>query len=199
MVSLIGDQFGIVTRRSDVGTRLDPNERTSLPDARSGLRSHRCRTPWRRRCSRRRRARRSCRRRSATSASSPRRTGPAGRYARVARTALRPARAAREVRGHPSGPADQAARGAGVQDRRLHDGRRGQIAGIGFYLDTIMPLRHTGLERGERRVSNPFAYLTASVLDVSAMRLDEVGAVALESRMALSVGTRRSRCGPGTR
>ena len=31
VVSLIGDQFGIVTRRSDVGTRLDPNERTSLP------------------------------------------------------------------------------------------------------------------------------------------------------------------------
>ena len=31
VVSLIGDQFGIVTRRSDVGTRLDPNERTNLP------------------------------------------------------------------------------------------------------------------------------------------------------------------------
>jgi len=31
VVSLIGDQFSIVTRRSDVGTRLDPNERTSLP------------------------------------------------------------------------------------------------------------------------------------------------------------------------
>ena len=31
VVSLIGDQFGIVTRRSDVGTRLDPNERVSLP------------------------------------------------------------------------------------------------------------------------------------------------------------------------
>jgi len=31
VVSLIGDQFSIVTRRSDVGTRLDPNERVSLP------------------------------------------------------------------------------------------------------------------------------------------------------------------------
>jgi hypothetical protein len=31
VVSLIGDQFAIVTRRSDVGTRLDPNERVSLP------------------------------------------------------------------------------------------------------------------------------------------------------------------------
>jgi hypothetical protein len=35
VVSLIGDQFSIVSRRPDVGTRLDPNERTSLavPDA----------------------------------------------------------------------------------------------------------------------------------------------------------------------
>jgi len=35
VVSLIGDQFSIVSRRPEVGTRLDPNERTSLavPDA----------------------------------------------------------------------------------------------------------------------------------------------------------------------
>jgi hypothetical protein len=31
VVSLIGDQFSVVSRRPDVGTRLDPNERTSLP------------------------------------------------------------------------------------------------------------------------------------------------------------------------
>ena len=31
IVSLIGDQFSVVSRRSDVGTRLDPNERTNLP------------------------------------------------------------------------------------------------------------------------------------------------------------------------
>jgi hypothetical protein len=31
IVSLIGDQFTVVSRRSDVGTRLDPNERTNLP------------------------------------------------------------------------------------------------------------------------------------------------------------------------
>lgn len=31
IVSLIGDQFTIVSRRVDVGTRLDPNERTNLP------------------------------------------------------------------------------------------------------------------------------------------------------------------------
>jgi hypothetical protein len=31
IVSLIGDQFSVVSRRPDVGTRLDPNERTTLP------------------------------------------------------------------------------------------------------------------------------------------------------------------------
>ncbi len=31
VVSLIGDQLGVVSRRPDVGTRLDPNERTNLP------------------------------------------------------------------------------------------------------------------------------------------------------------------------
>lgn len=31
VVSLIGDQFSVVTRRSDVGSRLDPNERINLP------------------------------------------------------------------------------------------------------------------------------------------------------------------------
>lgn len=31
VVSLIGDQFSVVSRRSDAGTRLDPNERTNLP------------------------------------------------------------------------------------------------------------------------------------------------------------------------
>jgi hypothetical protein len=31
IVPLIGDQFSVVSRRSDVGTRLDPNERTVLP------------------------------------------------------------------------------------------------------------------------------------------------------------------------
>ena len=31
IVSLIGDEFSIVSRRLEVGTRLDPNERTALP------------------------------------------------------------------------------------------------------------------------------------------------------------------------
>lgn len=31
VVSLIGDQFTVVSRRPEVGSRLDPNERTSLP------------------------------------------------------------------------------------------------------------------------------------------------------------------------
>jgi len=31
IVSLIGDQFSVVSRRVDVGTRLDPNERVNLP------------------------------------------------------------------------------------------------------------------------------------------------------------------------
>jgi hypothetical protein len=33
VVSLIGDQFSVVSRRPDVGTRLDPNERTNFPVA----------------------------------------------------------------------------------------------------------------------------------------------------------------------
>ena len=31
IVSLIGDEFSVVSRRDDVGTRLDPNERVALP------------------------------------------------------------------------------------------------------------------------------------------------------------------------
>jgi len=31
IVSLIGDEFSVVSRRAEVGTRLDPNERTALP------------------------------------------------------------------------------------------------------------------------------------------------------------------------
>src|SRR6476619_1239019 len=31
IVSLIGDEFSVVSRRNQVGSRLDPNERTPLP------------------------------------------------------------------------------------------------------------------------------------------------------------------------
>src|SRR6187551_1369482 len=31
IVSLIGDEFSVVSRRNEVGSRLDPNERTALP------------------------------------------------------------------------------------------------------------------------------------------------------------------------
>ena len=183
VVSLIGDQFVVVSRRSDVGSRLDPNERTNLPvpdpvfdrvaaaavekallDARPG-------TPVLRTLIRDPRLFALQDKLLTESAES--------HDMRIALHDLLAKAGATDLilvtkqRGEPT---------FGVADGKING--PGWISGIGFYIDNV-----TGMFNSEHRMTGegflaPYAYLSVSLLDMASMRLVK-SAQGLQTTMAL--------------
>ena len=74
---------------------------------------------------------------------------------------------------------------------RDHSVGEGVLAGIGFYVDSVTPVRHVGSGEDIPGFLSPYAYLDVSVLEAGSLRSLKAG-TALESRMRLTVDSKQA-------
>jgi len=170
IVSLIGDEFSVVSRRAEVGTRLDPNERTALPVPDQLVLRARPGTPVLRALIR-----------------DPRLFGLQDKLwtesaeSHDMRIALRDTLV-------KAGATDLllVTKHRGTPSFAITTGRftrPGSISGIGFYIDTETTLYRSSTKLGGEGFLAPYAYLAISSIDLATMRV-------VKTRYALETMTR---------
>ena len=187
VISLLGDQISVIKRRPQVGTRIDPNERLEIPVADATFD-----------------------RMAMNAAEAAIRRAQPG--ANVIQASIRDKRLfamqegllaetpeSRDMRVALQGLlAQHAATHLVIVTKRRSAASfklvrstvgEGLIAGIGFYVDTITPIRRVGANEDSPGFLCPFAYLSVSLLEASSLRTLK-SAVALESEMSLTVDSK---------
>ena len=189
VISLIGDQVSVIKRRPQFGTRIDPNERLEIPVTDATF----------------------DRMAMVAAEAAIRRTQP---KANVFQASIRDKRLfalqddlltetaeSRDLRAALKGllanhgathlllvTKRRNAASFKLVDRTVGEG---MIAGIGFYVDSVTPVRYVGSNEDSPGFLCPFAYLTATLLDAGTLRILKTG-TALESTMSLTTDSRNA-------
>lgn len=159
IVSLIGDEFSVVSRRQEVGSRLDPNERTGLPVLRALIRDSRLFALqdklW-----------------TETAESHDMRIALRDLLAKAGATDLI---LVTKQRGTPAFK---------VMTGQIS--ASGSISGIGFYIDNVTGMYNSVSKAGGEGFLAPYAYLSVTSIDIASMRVVRTKH-GLETSMALAV------------
>ena len=182
VISLIGDQITVFKRRPQFGTRIDPNEQIEIPVAEATF----------------------DRMAMGAAEAAIRRAQP---KANVFQASIRDKRLfalqadllaesaeSRDLRAALKGLLGNhgathlllVTKRRNAASFKLVDGTvgEGMIAGIGFYVDTVTPLRHQGSNENSPGFLAPFAYLTVTLVEAGSLRVLKTG-TALESTMSI--------------